>query len=245
MAILDTDPTNGWLCPTVSGTAGYTLDANDHWFMDVVLGKDSTWDRSTGTDKTATYFINQVDRQLYSTGASILEKSTAVTLFGKPVSKWHAQAAIGAPPINFGTGDFTVSGWFNYLYTSRLYNYTLSSPTLGTSGVITQGETFSYAVEEYVNYQWQPVKKITTSIPAVTGQWHYVSLIRRSGILYLYVDGVLGGQVASTDIYNGAVCISSPGNGWWPTDPYGYIRDMRVSWVARDGAFVPGNVFGS
>ena len=126
----------------------------------------------------------------------------------------------------FGTGDFTIEAWlFNsggggWVATNRLSNGGANGTwqfTFGSDGKIYFGETVvgpSTAVVSVGTYS--------------LNQWHHVAWVRRSGTLYLYVNGILDTSGASPTNFNNTSYAFRI--GWNVFDAYwlGYISNLRI-----------------
>ena len=129
-----------------------------------------------------------------------------------PNSATAANGVITASGGVVGTGDYTVSFWWNSVQTSRCalvssyvsagtpYYAIELNPSNAAPGslafVVSDGASL-YAATSFRN-RW------------TDGQWHHVSAVREGGRLYLYLDGTLDGAVslppAAIDL--GAVSLS-------------------------------------
>lgn len=93
--------------------------------------------------------------------------------------------------LDFGTGDFCVMDWVNW-------------SSVGQSFLLDRGTVGAGRVALYVNSSSQlsfsvsaTAANSTTAITMTTGL-HFVAMLRLSGVLYFYVDGVLIYSVANT-----------------------------------------------
>ena len=128
----------------------------------------------------------------------------------------------------YGTGDFTIEFWFNASDTTWriMYEQTAQvsiqwSSTSGGGGGA--GKVGIYANGGYV---------ITNNTALSTGTWYFLALVRQSGVLKLYIDGVA--QTTTYAFANNLVASSQPliyvgnyfGGGYsWN----GYLDDLRVT----------------
>lgn len=133
----------------------------------------------------------------------------------------------GSSALAFGTGDYTVE-WWQYDRGSpsfpRIFWYG-SSPSLGMSQ---EGTAASRAC-----YLWPGASNLgSISIPIDT--WKHIAIVRISGRVYMYNDGVLrnsGGTVNTTNITDTTsnwYIGSKAGGGLSSEQFYGYITNMRV-----------------
>jgi len=152
-----------------------------------------------------------------------------------------------SPNLQFGTGDFTVECW-TYLISKvsnfpcvwgNYNNYTTSALSLFAGH--NSGTTTKYQVA--VNGVSFPVIQSTTSIAYNT--WVHLAVVRNSGTITLYVDGVANGT------YNASgIALNGVGSSWGIgtasdniANGYinGYIDDFRVTkgFARYTGNFTP------
>lgn len=103
----------------------------------------------------------------------------------------------GAVSWNLSTGDYTIEFWM-YPPTQA---HPVTTPTLvyctGTNGprVIWDGGQFGGGTLRAISGSAQ----VSTSFSSMTvNQWHHVAMVRKSGVLALYVDGVRVSSVSDT-----------------------------------------------
>jgi len=125
----------------------------------------------------------------------------------------------------FGTGDFTVEGWF-YQTGSPLYPAILEiGAHLGVNGIIfiprenSTGGACIYSGAFYGNGLVQ------------LNTWNHIAWTRASGVLKIFVNGVLSSSAAFTNNLTdttGDVTIGTRHNGDSQYNYPGYIQDLRV-----------------
>ncbi|MGB2329010.1 MAG: LamG domain-containing protein, partial [Gammaproteobacteria bacterium] len=127
------------------------------------------------------------------------------------------------------TGDFTIEFWFSGT------EYTGRNQILG-SGFQLRKEGSGW----YTSISWPQGSYSIPNNEVPGSEWHWVQLIRSSGSAQLYVDGnTVGSAVANTTTYN---LNSGYANkliiGYEATSERfdGYLRDLRISNVARTAA---------
>ena len=124
----------------------------------------------------------------------------------------------------FGTGDFTFEGWF-YQTSQNTYNSVLEIGNhLITSGIIfivsNLGNATIYA------------GGFVGSAPITLNKWNHIAYVRESGVLRIYVDGVLG----STNNFTGDLTSTAGGvtigttHSIGATGYYypGFMQDLRI-----------------
>ena len=96
---------------------------------------------------------------------------------------------------NFGTGDFTVEGWFRVPDRSALYTVVDGRPTTLTSAsgwsvaINTSGGLYVYSGGFHIS---------GTNGDVTTNAWHHWALSRESGAMKLFLNGVQQGSTNST-----------------------------------------------
>lgn len=143
-----------------------------------------------------------------------------------------------SPDLSFGTGDFTIETWV----------YLSSSPSIYT-GILDRRSTpttSSYAFGIYnssglkVDFVY-PGARLTGAINLNVGIWNHIAVTRTSGLIRLFVNGVVESGTAT---YASAMDSSSDMVVGAVIDPYytdGYIDDLRITkGIARyTAAFTP------
>jgi hypothetical protein len=134
------------------------------------------------------------------------------------------------PALDFGTGDFCVMGWGNFgahagalAHRTSIYNvndvasgFALYSPG---SSVVARVMTKSIIVQA-----------------ATDTVWHHYAMIRASGVLYAYLDGVLVGSTACTDAVSDAAATLFIGSYLYNSAMVGFGMSAAL---VRIGATAP------
>ena len=133
----------------------------------------------------------------------------------------------------YGTGDFTIEGWFYQLsalaYGGVLYAQTVS----GTNYIlITAGANSATPANNLVfHFNTSGASTFLTSTNQFQlNQWNHFAVVRQSGVAYLYINGVANGSAACTQdfsntTYNPTIgTYSHSGIYYFP----GYISNIRV-----------------
>ncbi len=101
--------------------------------------------------------------------------------------------------VNFGTGDFTVEGWFNW---ASLTNGGLFQVYPGTPPNTTGGVAVGYDGVDFQIYSGNA--NYSRNYTPTTNTWYHVALVRNSSSLTLYVNGVAqGASLTDTTNYGG------------------------------------------
>ena len=149
------------------------------------------------------------------------------------------QANIIAPSTSGTSGNFTIEMW---VYQTNLAASYFSgdqnglafgtNPASGGNGAL---GTFFFA-RAFVGY-FGPASSSTV----VLNQWNAIAVVRRNGILTMYVNGVSVLSVANTTNFTQTLSYSGLGNDTTLRDPvYGYIDEFRISNIARyTGNYTP------
>lgn len=135
-------------------------------------------------------------------------------------------STIDKTSLQFGSGDFTIEGWFQFLTTGVAYNIiSKGTATTGWSVNITSGNKlqFSYTAAN-----------LTGATTLVASTWYYFAVVRSgsgSGNLKIYLNGTADATSAGavTDNFN-QTNILYVGAGRTGTNSLsGYIDDLRVT----------------
>ncbi len=138
----------------------------------------------------------------------------------------------------FGTGDFTVEGWFKYTGTYS------SSTYMGFVGTDTTGGLTFYIGSNAIRYA--PQNSSSVVIAGLTGlqsnTWQHIAVQRQSGTLRVFINGSSVGSISATNNFPAQTFViggDTPSAGRFT----GYVDDVRVTpGVARYPAagFTPG-----
>jgi len=150
--------------------------------------------------------------------------------------------------FSFGSADFTVEGWFFNAGTSgsdqTMWSTLAFTPSLNGFNIRTNGAGTAVLFEAY--YLNGGVGGLTSN-PITPGIWHHVAVVRISGSVSFYVDGLMvGGLTMPTmnSLYGTAMglrFVDSPSNYF-----NGYLDEWRVSKSAIYTApFTPTGPFAS
>ena len=136
--------------------------------------------------------------------------------------------AFSAPLRAFGTGDFTIEGWF---YTGA--NKTQIILDTGTTGGSGSGMQVALNSSGYPYFYIFNSTSITSSIVVSLGTWTHVAWVRSNGVAAIYVNGVSGVSTANTsNITDTGLTIGTPNDYRDTSSTYhydGYIDDFRVT----------------
>lgn len=144
---------------------------------------------------------------------------------------------------DFGTGDFTVEGWFNFSSTSSVMTLVSNYDYPSSSGWVMQWRNdngtfnFGYFETGLISYTWTPT----------TGTWYHLAVCRSGTNLRQFIDGTQVGSTVtnSTNISGSSNALLVGALYYSPLSSFlqyynGYIDDLRISKVARyTAAFTP------
>lgn len=129
--------------------------------------------------------------------------------------------------FKFGTGDFTVEGWFYFPTVPTNWGlWQLASSNFpGTAGLHLSYDQYwqvGYGSSSFVN-------NIGSASAVTAGSWIHVALVRNSNVLTLYVNGV-GYVVAASDTTNYNFTTNLVIGGYYSTSYLmtGYVSNLRI-----------------
>ena len=137
--------------------------------------------------------------------------------------------------FSFGSGNFTVEFWLN---TDNTQTGNIINPNTGSSWglLISAGNVLNW------NNAYNVTSLFTVSASSISNSaWHHVALVRSSGTIYVYYDGVLQTSQADSTNYNASASTWNIGNG---NVGYfnGYLSNLRITNTAvYTSAFTPPN----
>jgi hypothetical protein len=105
--------------------------------------------------------------------------------------------------FNWGTGDGTMEWWFNAPSQSTNYPGLVGSADYNSSGstnVRWDNTGYRNKLFIYINGGGDPILVTTNTFAA--NAWHHCAVVRASGVLYFYVDGVQNGSVSWSSTMN-------------------------------------------
>jgi hypothetical protein len=133
----------------------------------------------------------------------------------------------------YGTGDFTIEGWF-YQLTALAYGATLYAQTVsGTNYIlITAGANSATPANNLVfHFNTSGAATFLTSTNQFQlNQWNHFAVVRQSGVAYLYINGVANGSAACTQDFSNTTYNPTIGTYSHSGIQYftGYISNFRI-----------------
>lgn len=220
-----------------SGSAIATATVPDPYFNNVSLllsGGDTADDpnyASVSLLLTGNSLLDSSNNKFTMTSTNTVSVSTSVKKFGYgslsyPAAGTFLTSATSTAAFNFGTGDFTIEGWFYKIGNAGNGNNTLFSIGQYTDGILFRdnaGDGF-YLGGSSTNLN------LTTLISLST--WFHIALVRASGNVTVYLNGTSvhtrtyssALNPAEAKVWVGAAAHSPSNEGW-----YGYIDDFRIT----------------
>lgn len=155
-----------------------------------------------------------------------------------------AHIAFPTTGMSFGTGDFTVELWI-----AKHIDFALAdNRSLFTTNEALQASAISLFETGAGRLSCSVSEPVPNSSPTLVGPlpedraWHHVACVRRSGLVELYIDGVLRAQQENTNsvVPNATGAIGKPsGYPDYKAGPF-LVGPVRISRVARYAAsFTP------
>ena len=228
--VLGSAPTTTYQQNSIQGLA-YANDGNT--LVTVLDTGDTVYTYDTGmsginnniTDASANNYSITVNGDAHAGTFSPYRSGGYSTLFGSNTNYGRYELTNN---ISL-TGDFTIEFWFSGT------EYTGRNQILG-SGFQIRKEGNSW----YTSISWPQGSYSIPNNEVPGSEWHWVQLIRSSGSAQLYIDGnTVGAAVANTTTYNlNSGYASKLIIGYEATSERfdGYLRDLRISNVARTAA---------
>ncbi len=144
----------------------------------------------------------------------------------------------------FGTGDFTIEGWFRGNNFGSGHEHMISKGGEGRLTANYEGWNFNINTTGKIQFQYRPaasgpntIELTSDSISHVNGTWYHFAVTRDGTDLYVYEDGVnktsSGGSSSADITTDNAIDLkigASGDNGGYTT---GHLDEWRISTVCR------------
>ena len=188
------------------------------WFMNDTAPTATEFTLGTGgnVNQSGDDFIAYV----FAGGSSTAATATSVDLDGTgdylytPDYNWITN-------FSFGTGDFTVEGWFKWDNNASGLFQIAGTGGL-TSSYFEQRPCVWMASDDTFSFNANNSQQ-TTDVKGRVGQWTHVAYVRESNKTSLYVNGTIAKRVTDNQDYGGfAVAVG----GYWSTS---YLFDGKIS----------------
>lgn len=205
----------------INGTAEYTTT-----FTPPTAPPTAITDTSLLLNFTNAGIFNSAEQNNLETVGNA-QISTAVTKFGTGSMSFDGVASYLNIPFQttlvFGTGDWTIEGWF-YAFDTTSVNIYDSRPA-GTQGAYPM--IWINASAQLALWVSSADRIVSSTISA--NQWYHFAFVRSSGVTKLYLDGVKTGvdYADSNNYLSSNVRIGYNANNVYPFN--GYIDDFRIT----------------
>lgn len=125
--------------------------------------------------------------------------------------------------LQFGTGDFTVETWI-YVTTLATAQSIFEQRASGASFVTF---VFYVATNGKLSFYVNPSPDIAFDLTVTTNSWNHVALVRQSGVMYCYLNGVKASNSAAWT-GNNTTSINRIGQAYSGADFNGYMSNFRI-----------------
>ena len=119
-----------------------------------------------------------------------------------------------------GAGDFTVECWFYANTITAAQNHIFDTRTTATAST----NPNLYMVNASMQWLINGTSILTGTIPLTT--WTHIAVVKRSGTIAMYINGVITSSVADSVTYTSAQLLI--GKGWDANYCNGYISNFRM-----------------
>jgi len=241
MAILDTDPTNGWIreaCRTATDSNDiYSLGVGD-FPADFSLAR--VYDVPAGDYKIAIPSYHTRNLLTFKQAGAGNINGVDGELFGKAALRWSASftgpAGISTTnPVSINrNSDWTRSFWLKLTVNEGMFYISGD----GRCELQISDTTISLVTNQ------------TNTVPRSTvpnNTWVYFRIVRIGATVRVYINGVANSTLVNTyatpttDTFSPYITLNAPGSN--PAISV-FLRDFVLSNVARDGAVVPAGLIG-
>ena len=121
----------------------------------------------------------------------------------------------------FGTGDFTIECWVN-------------KPSAVNSAIIdargaSSGAPWAFYIDANNNPYFFDGIVYTSTVAVANNQWNHIAVVRTSGVLKIFVNGVQGYSSSHTNALNPSATLYIGGQNFGtPVQTVGYISNVRI-----------------
>ncbi len=191
---------------------------------DTAIGDETSNHTITGygdnTNGSSSSFVTPVASTPYDAAA----KSTAMFFDG---SNDLVRVSTASTDFQFGTGDFTIEGWF---YFSHLNSAQVICDLRPSNSADSTRPSFN-TTGANINMHFNGNNTTVGTGGLTTNQWQHIAIVRASGSLKVYVDGVLKGTTSFTsDLSTTAMphigATNTPNQEAFLS---GYVYDLRIT----------------
>jgi hypothetical protein len=173
------------------------------WLSDTVA--ETISDATSDTDADRSYNDNPLPVVGSLTKAPVATGSELMAYSGFSATDYLEQAYNS--DLDFGTGDFDISGWFKALSTSSGYLFSRQDKNTG-SGYGTGTAQFAYwdKTSKYLAY-WDNGAWLFSNTTAILDGWNSYRYVRIGTTLNCYINGKIAGTKSSSVDYSNASAV--------------------------------------
>ena len=247
MAILDTDTTNGWIretCPPVvvcPGTAGYALDSSDMLHLGRIAVQNNgtyyTPNHATGDMLNFGYYTTNYLAG-YKTGGAFSKGYLSASVFNGGTSQIQVTGLSGGH-------NWTMRGWIEITNSDQrqlAYFDVTNILTTGTYKSLNVGFYYGQLKLLSHNGAFTGVEVFSASTGSGFG-FKYITMTKQGNVLSFYSNGVFIGSYTLPTLTSSAITIK-PVLGVTSSYQTANFMDINVSYVVRNGLFVPTGILG-
>jgi hypothetical protein len=173
--------------------------------------------------------------------------STANAKFGGASAYFNGGNGLGltfgsTPAFNFGTGDFTIEGWFYRIDALANYNQAMFSGAYGSSWVAGAWWTGGYSgvsTPAKVIGSFYGGSSIMPETLVTLGTWNHYAWVRHNGMMTAFKDGIAYATSSNTTALgdNNGLVIGHLSSDTVTPSFHGYMDELRITkGVARYSA---------
>lgn len=150
---------------------------------------------------------------------------------------------------DFGTGDFSCSFWMKGDDTPGGVEYMVSKRgSVAYTGWWVQRDTANN-IQAFIGEDPTTLHSVTSIITTTNGQWYHIAVTRLSGVLHLYVDGVLMGINIDSNhdvdhTLNLTFGYNDQGNNYWFDGTLKHVRLYNKALNPQEVTFLKQNMGG-
>jgi hypothetical protein len=226
LTINATDGVNGAVSTSTNLTLTFIVIVTNSRYTTLLATADGTSDNNNITDSSSNNHSITVNGDTHAGTFSPYRSGGYSTKFD-PNSYFNI---LNQPAI--GSGDCSIECWVNVANFSRWH------------GIIKRGANSSAGCFQFyvrndteLYLDWSSTEQTTSGANIQINTWHWLQVIRSSGTVTIYVDGV--SRASFSDSSNISSTTYYDIGGWTGNYSDALIRDLRVSTVARSSSTGP------
>ena len=190
--------------------------------IEVVAGGDPHWDKVVALLHFDGNLTDKTGRIWNLSGAPIIG---GVGQFGGGITfSGDSSERVSSVCPAFGTDDWTVEMWVKFNHTSGQQNF---FENLNSSWINPAGRLTIYQYFESLRVFIDSNDRVITPVPSTT-EWHHLSVSCESGLVRMFVDGVIKGRWNSGGL-NFDQTLMLFGAGFGTDSLYGSLDELRIT----------------